>query len=369
MDGQRAAGWALLVILGAGFLLGLAGLFAPAASAGGAAGGPADAAGGEGTPARAAVPPDGAALLSGEWAAGWQRAYERRLPLRPLAVRGWDALRYALFREGRPGVLVGADGWLFTTEEFAAAAAEEAALERAAAAVAAVRDRLRGGGSGLVVALVPAKARLYPDRLGRYRFPGVAADRYGRFREALAARGIEAPDLAAALGEARAGGEVFLRTDTHWSPRGARAAAAALAGPGRRELAARGVAPTGWRTWRTGTRVWRGDLLRFLPPGPAPEGVAEEQTGEENPQRLGLFDEVAIPVTLVGTSYSSAPLWNFEGALKEALGADVLNAAEEGRGPLAPMRAWLESEAARTHPPALVIWEIPERLIASLAEG
>ena len=345
MDGRRSAGWALLVILAGGFFLGLAGLADPVGSAG---------------------PRSGADLLRGERTAAWQRDYERRLPLRALAIRWWGALRYALFREGRPGVLVGADGWLFTTEELAAVPEEEAVLEEAAAAVAAVRDRLQEGGSGLVVALVPAKARLYPDRLGRYRFPAAAAVRYERFRRALEARGIAAPDLAAALREARAGGEVFLRTDTHWSPRGARAAAAALAGPGHRELAARGVAPTAYRTWRTETRAWRGDLLRFLPAGLPPEELAVEQTGEEDPVRLGLFDEVVIAVTLVGTSYSSAPLWNFEGALKESLGADVLNAAEEGQGPLAPMRAWLESEAARTHPPALVVWEIPERLIASL---
>ncbi len=337
--GWAAAGIMLLVAIAGGFLLGLTG--------------------------RAGKPPRGD-VLRGEWAAAWQRAYERSLPLRDPAVRLWGALRYGLFGEGRPGALVGEEGWLFTTEEFAAPPDEAAAIDAAADTVAAVRDRLRVRGTGLIVALVPAKARIYPDRLGRYRFPADAAARYERFRRALLARGIAAPDLAAPLREARALGEVFLRTDTHWSPLGARAAAAALAPSGRRELAGRGVPPTAYRTWPAGSRAWRGDLLGFLPAGLPPDTVAEYRTGEEHPARLGLFAAVRIPVTLVGTSYSAGGLWNFEGALKEQLGADVLNAAEEGRGPLVPMREWLDGETARDHPPALVVWEIPERYIAGL---
>ena len=52
----------------------------------------------------------------------------------------------------------------------------------------------------------------------------------------------------------------------------------------------------------------------------------------------GLFGTQTIPVTLVGTSYSADERWNFTGALQTALGADVLNLATEGRGPLPPMR-------------------------------
>jgi alginate O-acetyltransferase complex protein AlgJ len=78
---------------------------------------------------------------------------------------------------------------------------------------------------------------------------------------------------------------------------------------------------------------------------------------------LGLFDEVTIPVTLVGTSYSAGRPWNFDGALKEVLGADVLNVAAEGQGPLVPMQRYLDSPRFADAPPALVIWEIPERYV------
>jgi alginate O-acetyltransferase complex protein AlgJ len=56
-------------------------------------------------------------------------------------------------------------------------------------------------------------------------------------------------------------------------------------------------------------------------------------------------------------------LWNFEGALKEALGADVLNVANQGEGPVRPMQEYLVSETLQNTPPELVIWEIPERFI------
>ena len=46
----------------------------------------------------------------------------------------------------------------------------------------------------------------------------------------------------------------------------------------------------------------------------------------------GLFGALSIPVALVGTSCSAPGAWNFDGALKEALCADVLSVAALGQG-------------------------------------
>ncbi|MBA7714020.1 putative alginate O-acetylase AlgJ [subsurface metagenome] len=81
-------------------------------------------------------------------------------------------------------------------------------------------------------------------------------------------------------------------------------------------------------------------------------------TGEST---LGLFDKLQIPVALVGTSYSAGEAWNFDGALKAALEADVLNVAKEGQGPFVPMKKYLESPALDDPRPDVIIWEIPER--------
>ena len=70
-------------------------------------------------------------------------------------------------------------------------------------------------------------------------------------------------------------------------------------------------------------------------------------------------------MALIGTSYSAIEKWNFEGALKSALQADVLNLADEGQGPLEPMAKFLkDTDFSRTNI-KLVVWEIPERFITT----
>jgi alginate O-acetyltransferase complex protein AlgJ len=70
-------------------------------------------------------------------------------------------------------------------------------------------------------------------------------------------------------------------------------------------------------------------------------------------------------VVLVGTSYSAGPLWSFDSALKVTLQADVLNVAEQGRGPFEPMQELLGSGVLADVQADVVIWEIPERYFLS----
>jgi alginate O-acetyltransferase complex protein AlgJ len=88
----------------------------------------------------------------------------------------------------------------------------------------------------------------------------------------------------------------------------------------------------------------------------------EHGSGGENDQSTLFSDNTPI-VTLVGTSYSADPKWNFEGYLKEYLQTDVLNAAEQGLGPFETMKKYLQNESFLKTPPKLVIWEIPERYL------
>jgi alginate O-acetyltransferase complex protein AlgJ len=113
-----------------------------------------------------------------------------------------------------------------------------------------------------------------------------------------------------------------------------------------------------------------GDLLNYIPLGslqerigPTCDSIYERQTTQQGESSGGLFGSSTIPVTLVGTSYSANSLWNFEGALKASLGSDVLNVANQGEGPVVPMREYLAGADFRDTPPELVIWEIPERFI------
>jgi alginate O-acetyltransferase complex protein AlgJ len=280
----------------------------------------------------------------------------------------WALLRYLLFAEGNRGVLVGDGGWLFSSEEFQDPRELEASLRIDLAAVRQVRDQLAGRGVRLLLALVPAKARVYPEKLGRYALPEKAEGRYQELLGLLVGLGVPAPDLFAPLLEAKPRGLVFLRTDTHWSPLGAEAAAQALAPAIERVLREEDSPRAAFQSAEGPRREYRGDLLNFLPlgrlaekVGPAPDSLLPRLTTAAEQAAAGLFDQPAIPVVLVGTSYSAGELWNLEGALKTAVSADVLNVAKAGQGALAPMRALLAGLVLEEVQAALVVWEIPER--------
>jgi alginate O-acetyltransferase complex protein AlgJ len=320
-------------------------------------------------PATFATPSD-ANPVNGGWTASWRASYEQKLPGKEAAVAAWAAMRYALFFQGEPGVLVGRDGWLYSNEELFSLDPSGRALEAAVDQIRAVRDALAARDISLVVALVPTKVVVCAEHLGRYRLPTPLRERYGAARRAIGSLGVAVPDLLTPLREAAARGDVFLRTDTHWTAFGASIAAQALAKVVKPELDARGSSRARYTTQRGEPRERRGDLLSFLPLGrfaatlgPAPDLVADVVTVADGDGGPGLFGALKIPVALVGTSYSAAGAWNFDGALKEELRADVLKVAEEGRGPFVPMRKYLESPAIDDPRPDVVIWEIPERYL------
>ncbi|RYZ67063.1 MAG: hypothetical protein EOP08_03570, partial [Proteobacteria bacterium] len=114
-----------------------------------------------------------------------------------------------------------------------------------------------------------------------------------------------------------------------------------------------------------------GDLSKFIVTGGlaplvglGPESVTPYQTTTSADASSGdIFGPSSIPYVLTGTSYSANELWSFADSLKAALGADVLNMAEEGKGPIAPMRALLASDTLKDSPPETVIWEFPVRYL------
>lgn len=318
--------------------------------------------------------PGGARLLDGTWAAAWQAAYEKALPVRDSAGALWTLLKMRLFGETRPEVLIGSDGWLYSSEEFDAPRDLSVPLGDAIRRVAAIRDVLAVRGIDLVVALVPTKAGVQSAHLGRYAVPPDLARRYDDALDALRSRGVSAPDLLAALRDGAAVDDMYLRTDTHWTPDGARRAAEALAPSIEPLLDAHGSQREPFVSTVQPPHAFAGDLLKFLPLGPwqdrgPPEDIVQErvtETLDQGPDEDAgdeLFGNLDIPVSLVGTSYSANPISGFEGALRDALDADVLNVAKEGKGPFTPMEAYLGSPAIDDPRPDVVVWEIPERYL------
>lgn len=310
-------------------------------------------------------------VLDGGLAQSFESHFNERFPVKQLGINLWAALDYRLFREGRPGVLVGSREWLYSDEEIKPVVGGQRHMQENLELIRGVRETLAHQGVQLVMAVVPAKARLYPEYLGEHRPAGLHTELYREFHTALRAADIVAPDLLDPLRQGKGRSLVFLRTDTHWTPRGAQIVAHQLATEvSRRDLleeTRRFVTETGE------AKPHKGDLTNFLPLAPLfeellpqPDLLVQHSTrpAEEGATAAdALFADSQVPVALVGTSYSADERWNFAGALRQALGSDLLNFAEDGHGPILPMLKFLQSEEFKNAPPQVVIWEFPERYL------
>jgi alginate O-acetyltransferase complex protein AlgJ len=290
--------------------------------------------------------------------------YNASSPFKDAGIEAFGALSYFAFGEARSGAQVGANGVLFSNEEFETGADSPAAIARAIGHIATVKDVLASKGVALIIAPLPLKATVAEQELGALRLPEEPAARYGKVRASLTAAGIASIDLEARFRAVHAETRVFLAADTHWTAEGAAIAAEAIAAsplardlPGQKSFMLTSGAPV----------EHPGDLRKFirLPAwleafGPAHDRISpvEAKAADEG---ADLFGDAAAPVVLVGTSYSANPAFGFEAHLKGALQRDVLNFAEEGKGPFAPMMTFLKSDVLRDQPPKLVIWEIPVR--------
>ena len=313
-----------------------------------------------------------ATVLNGRWTKAVETHYDEQFPIKRLGTNLWAALDFKLFNEGRPGVVLGRDQWLFSDEEFKPTAGAEQLMQENLALIRGVRDTLQQHGSQLVLAIVPAKARVYSEYVGKELPASLHDDLYNQFHAQARQANVFAPDLMAPLEQAKARGQVFLRTDTHWTPMGAEVAAQALAEAVSRQSLLNGD-PQAFITEAGSTAPYKGDLTNFLPLDPlfsnllpAPDNLQQRTTRPaetEGEAGDALFADSQIPVALVGTSYSANPHWNFLGALQQALRSDVANYAEDGHGPLLPMLKYLQSDAFKNAAPQVVVWEFPERYL------
>jgi alginate O-acetyltransferase complex protein AlgJ len=313
--------------------------------------------------------PPGVPVWDGSWADSYQRALDAASPLLGPSRTVWGVIDLLLFGQGRPGVLVGREGWLYSAEEFDVVADAPAAIAAWTGAIAEAAALLAQHDIELVVALVPSKAGMVPD-FAPAPLPDAARSRYETALGELRASGVVAPDLRLALAAAAGDGPVYLRTDTHWTPHGAAAAARAIARAVGERTTFDGLGEQAFVTETLATEPLLGDLSTFLDLGPLagrigppPDTLEIRQTLSLAEPGKDLFAEVRLPVALVGTSYSADPRWNLAGALRDALGVDVHEAAVSGIGPLQPLERYLDSAAFVNTPPEVIVWEIPERYL------
>jgi alginate O-acetyltransferase complex protein AlgJ len=302
-------------------------------------------------------------LINGEWQSKYEKDFDAGLSIHNFAVASLGNIQYRLFAEGKSGVVIGSDGWLFTSEDFATSDNDEAEIADKLSVIKSVQAKLQQQNIKLVVALIPDKSRVYQEYLGRYLRPAKLEARYQTFRKSLQDSNIVAPDILEALSDMKTTTAVFLKADTHWTPAGAKATADVIfkssaplvADQPKKQFATSQAAPA----------IYASDLRKFIPLGWfATEGekVATAKTTEVN-ATSDLLGQTTVPITLVGTSYSAIEIWNFAGALEQAFSLNVANQAKEGLGPIPPMMEYLASKDIIVNRPQMVIWEFPERYL------
>lgn len=319
------------------------------------------------------VPHTWADFRQGRTTAALEKQLDQNLPGRETLVATANSLRYLLARSGGEQVRVGRDDWLFLTDELRFHEGAKANLAARVELLHSASAALERRGVRLVVALVPDKARVYPEHLPG-GFPDYNRSRYREALGALQARGVSVVDLLGPLAFAAKNGEVYYRSDTHWNQTGAQAAAAAIATEVRRLGLA--LAETEFATEKSGAEKERpGDLIRLMGLENAPNAL-RPQPDRETPLTTrqtsadssnSLFGDVSVEVVLTGTSYSLRG--NFHGFLQQTLAAQVLNTAKDGGGFLEAATEYLKDEAFRTSPPRVLIWEVPERFLGAKLEG
>lgn len=304
-------------------------------------------------------------FVQGKITAEWEKQFEEEMLIRDQAVSLWGAVQYGLFKSGGKKVVVGQEDFLFSTEEFERHPNEPQAEDRFVALAGKINTYLKERGIKLSVVIVPAKARVYEAYLA-HPWPSSKKEVYGRVMTRLSDQGIIVPDIAGAYASDK-DTSLYFKRDTHWTPAGAMIAARTVA-----ELF-NGYLTDNIEFKRTilPPETLEGDLEKYIktgifsplfaPPKETFERHRIEKTGGE--EDSGLFGDETIPVILVGTSYSAIDTWNFEGALKKELRADVLNLSKKGQGPLAPMADFLKHSGADKEGVKLVVWEVPERFI------
>ncbi len=325
------------------------------------------------SPAAQASEPNSLSLsyvIDGEATRDLDTVYKNELPHRAPSVGLFGNVRYALLGAGRKGVIVGDEGWFFTAEEFKSVPATE--IDDAAERIAKIRDDLQARGITLVLAPLPAKSDIYAEEVPSLLRSTAMADAYGAFTAALGQRDITVADMRKALLAAKPFGEVFLKSDTHWSPAGAKAAAEAI----QSSIQKTGIdLPSQELTaqWQTPVSLW-GDLTKFVTsPDYAPRvGLSEESVPiyrtsvSAEASGTDIFgDDSSVPVMLVGTSYSANETWSFADFLRQAVKADVVNVAKEGLGPGVPMMDLLAGTALDETMPSVIVWEFPIRYLGT----
>jgi hypothetical protein len=335
-------------------------------------------------------------VLEGKWMERAERSLQEDAPLTWHIRSAWNELRYAIGTPRSKDVLVGEDEWFFLAESVSPnlntwRSGKPARIAR----LAEVKKLVEAAGAQLVIALVPDKERVHPEKLySDAQMPPEKIDNFALALAEFAEVKIPAVDLALSMTQARSAhpsATLYHRRDTHWSPAGAFAAATTCAaflehlfgdrlGP-RLTVAAHPihsvhmpgdlVGMMGLGTLDFGTQIESTRVQANVPThetrtvacSPLTHRLSESMeayavqcvTPQGNTPING--DDIDAPVWLLGTSFANA---NGAAALALQLGRPIRWTIRFGASGLGALRVALPELQSKTRA-KVIVWEIVER--------
>lgn len=267
--------------------------------------------------------------------------------------------------------ILGGDGWIFRSntgfrDDFYISRKTQFYLKT-------LQQKFKEQGTDLLILYPPPRSIVHHNHVKKsdqneLKMDGqqaqTALQNYAGFIETMQGEGIHIvglPDLAPDV-------QMYYKRDHHWTPEGAREAAKAVAAYVKTLPAYEAISKTEYVTTAGEVEDYKGAFKRVFKKicgtdmPPEPRTHYETQAKSVSNSESDLFgDTHAADVVLFGTSNSAASsnVANFEGFLKEALGADVENMAVTDAGTDTSMIAYLNSERAKTNPAKIAIWEVP----------
>lgn len=267
--------------------------------------------------------------------------------------------------EGRDGVFYRINADLRMNHPFS---------QKTVESLAALSQALAENGTTLIYVPIPTKSVTMPGHLpddaALYGFDlDIATHVHTDILQRLTNAGVTVVDAREAMLATPEGELPFFKADFHWSAAGARETARAIADTIRDLPFYPDMTKTQYETAPQGTSVAFSGMRRILQKNcletlPEAETMTYETTQIQSLDLGGSFDlfgggTEAVPVALLGTSFSDSSINNFPGFLAEYSELEVINYAMTGGNQFGAMTSYLTSQEFEDSPPKILVWENP----------
>jgi alginate biosynthesis protein AlgX len=277
----------------------------------------------------------------------------------------YERYSYSSYRK----LIYGKDGWIFRTAsdlktDFSLPDETLVHLRRLNDAFAAKDIRL-------IMLYLPTRGLLHSEyllpedkRLYRFSYPGAAWKSYEDSIKSMRSVGLHVVGLP----RPKPGTPFFYKRDHHWSAAGAKQTAEVLASYIKKLPEYRETRKVKFKTtegeryafYGVSKKIFKKLCDTIQPPEMIYKMITErEDVAAANDDLFG--DTIDPDIVLMGTSNSTQePAFaNFEGFLKEALSADILNKSVSGGGLDTAVITYLSSDDYKNKPAKIAIWEVP----------